>query len=124
MKKKLLPTLDIYKTIVKCLILTILFSTNTFAQQIITGKITDSENNQGLPGVNIAIKGTTVGTSTDGAGNFKLSVPKEKSTLVFSYVGYSAFSDSGNNQKKSSSSSIAGSGRSMEKEEVKKRDDK
>jgi TonB-dependent starch-binding outer membrane protein SusC len=88
MKKKLLPTLDIYKTIVKCLILTILFSTNTFAQQIISGKVTDSENNQGLPGVNIAIKGTTVGTSTDGAGNFKLSVPKEKSTLVFSYVGY------------------------------------
>ncbi|MBC7410172.1 MAG: TonB-dependent receptor [Arcicella sp.] len=88
MKKKLLQTLDIYKTIVNWLILTILFSTNTFAQQTITGKITDSENNQGLPGVNIAIKGTTTGTSTDGSGNYRLSVPKEKSILVFSYVGY------------------------------------
>ena len=89
MKKKLLLTMEIHKPLVKCLIIMmILFSTNIFAQQILTGKVTDSENNQGLPGVNVAIKGTTTGTSTDGAGNFKLSVPKEKSMLVFSYVGY------------------------------------
>ena len=88
MKKKLLLTKNVHKILVKCLILMMLFSTNTFAQQFLTGKITDSESNQGLPGVNVAIKGTTTGTSTDGAGNFKLSVPKDKSVLVFSYVGY------------------------------------
>ena len=88
MKKKLLLTKNVHKTLVKCLILMMLFSTNTFAQQFLTGRVTDSESNQGLPGVNVAIKGTTTGTSTDGAGNFKLSVPKDKSALVFSYVGY------------------------------------
>ena len=71
MKKKLPLTMEIHKSLVKCLIIMmILFSTNIFAQQILTGKVTDSENNQGLPGVNVAIKGTTTGTSTDGAGNF------------------------------------------------------
>ncbi len=88
MRKKLLLTKNTHKILVKCLILMMLFSTNTFAQQFLTGRVTDSERNQGLPGVNVAIKGTTTGMSTDGAGSFKLSVPKDKSVLIFGYVGY------------------------------------
>ena len=56
--------------------------------QFISGTVTDSESGQGLPGVSIGIKNTTTGTSTDGNGNFRLSVPDEKTVLVFSYVGY------------------------------------
>lgn len=52
----------------------------------INGKVTD-ENNLGLPGVSIVVKGTVNGTTTDLDGNYKFSAP-EDATLVFSYVGY------------------------------------
>jgi TonB-dependent starch-binding outer membrane protein SusC len=53
----------------------------------ITGRVTD-ETNQGLPGVNVLLKGTTNGTTTDGTGKYSLSVPDATGTLVFSYIGY------------------------------------
>ena len=48
--------------------------------------ITD-ENNQPLPGVNVVIKGTSSGGTTDASGNLTLDVP-ENSILVISYIGY------------------------------------
>ncbi len=57
------------------------------AEIIVSGKVTD-ENNEGLPGVNVLIKGTTQGTVTDIEGDFSLEVPDESSILVFSSVGY------------------------------------
>ncbi|UOQ67178.1 carboxypeptidase-like regulatory domain-containing protein [Hymenobacter volaticus] len=42
---------------------------------------------EGLPGVTVVVKGSSVGTSTDGTGAYSLDVP-EGGTLVFSYVGY------------------------------------
>lgn len=59
-----------------------------FAQQVITGTVTDLENGEALPGVNILAKGTTSGTITDVEGNYRLTVPDEANTLVFSSVGY------------------------------------
>ncbi|MCG8322138.1 MAG: TonB-dependent receptor [Cytophagales bacterium] len=53
----------------------------------ITGRITD-ENGSGLPGVNVLAKNTTMGTLTDVDGYYKLNVPEETTTIVFSYVGY------------------------------------
>jgi TonB-linked SusC/RagA family outer membrane protein len=53
----------------------------------ITGKVTD-EDNQALPGVNVLLKGSTNGTTTDFNGNYSLSVPDATGTLVFSYIGY------------------------------------
>ncbi|MEQ9290139.1 MAG: TonB-dependent receptor [Cyclobacteriaceae bacterium] len=52
----------------------------------ISGKITD-ENGEGLPGASVVVKATTVGTTTDLEGNYKLSVP-DQSILVVSFVGY------------------------------------
>lgn len=52
----------------------------------ISGTISD-ENNQGLPGVNILVKATTIGTQSDFDGNYKLRVP-EGSTISISYIGY------------------------------------
>ena len=54
----------------------------------ITGKVTSSEDQEGLPGVNVIVKGTTQGTVTDVEGNYTLEVPGENATLVFSSVGY------------------------------------
>lgn len=53
----------------------------------VTGKVTD-KNGEGLPGVNIIIKGTQQGMSTDVKGEFSIDVPDDEATLVFSFVGY------------------------------------
>lgn len=70
------------------LVLCMVVQFNVFAQQIaVTGKVTDSTN-EGMPGVNVQIKGTTTGTITDFDGNYSIQVPDSKSTLVFSFIGY------------------------------------
>lgn len=57
------------------------------AQSItVTGKVTGEID--GLPGVNVIVKGTSQGTVTDVEGNYSLDVPDENTVLVFSYVGY------------------------------------
>lgn len=52
------------------------------------GKVTSQEDNTGLPGVNVLLKGTTNGTTTDANGDYSLSIPEASGTLVFSYIGY------------------------------------
>jgi len=54
---------------------------------IVKGVVKD-ENGEVMPGVNILIKGTNTGTSTDRDGNYNISVPDNESVLVFSFVGY------------------------------------
>ncbi len=57
-------------------------------QQTISGKVTDGENGDPLPGVNVLAKSTTTGTVTDIDGNYRLTVNDEVTTLVFSSIGY------------------------------------
>ncbi len=54
----------------------------------ISGRVISTEDNQGLPAVNILLKGTTTGTVTDVDGRYTLTVPDNGGTLVFSYVGF------------------------------------
>lgn len=54
----------------------------------VSGKVTDAETGDDLPGVNIIIKGTSVGTSTDANGSYRLPVPDDKAILAFSFIGY------------------------------------
>jgi TonB-linked SusC/RagA family outer membrane protein len=56
----------------------------------ISGRVTDRANNQGLPGVTVLVKGTTLGTATGNDGTFTLSVPATATTLVLSYLGYTS----------------------------------
>ena len=66
-----------------------LFSLGAFAQnRQVTGTVTDADGGAPLPGVNVLIKGTTIGTATDADGKFSLNVPQNAATLVFSFVGY------------------------------------
>ena len=53
----------------------------------VSGVVTD-ENGQGFPGVNIIVKGTSMGTTTDVNGRYALEVEEENAILVFSFVGY------------------------------------
>ncbi len=74
------------KTLLLTYVLTFMFALSAIAQQTITGRITD-DSGEGLPGVNVVIKGTTDGVTTDIDGNYRLSVPGADAVLVFSFVG-------------------------------------
>ncbi|MEX0721524.1 MAG: TonB-dependent receptor [Balneolaceae bacterium] len=57
-------------------------------QEEITGKVTDAATGEEMPGVNIILKGTTTGTSTNNEGQYQLEVPSLQDTLIFSFIGY------------------------------------
>lgn len=54
----------------------------------VTGEVREAETNTALPGVNILVQGTTVGTVTDASGQYAIDVPDENAVLVFSFIGY------------------------------------
>jgi hypothetical protein len=66
-----------------------LFSTAVlFAQErSVSGKVSD-ENGMGIPGVNILIRGTSNGTTSDAEGKYSISVSSGEDVLVFSFIGY------------------------------------
>lgn len=53
----------------------------------VKGTVRD-ENGDGLPGVNVLVKGTQQGTVSDENGNYQLDIPDENAVLIFSFVGY------------------------------------
>src|SRR5690606_1515995 len=53
----------------------------------VTGTVKD-DRGEPLPGVNVMIKGTQTGTSTDATGRFSIRVTQENAVLIFSFVGY------------------------------------
>ena len=57
-------------------------------EKTITGTVTDVADDSRLPGVNVLLKGSTIGTVTDIDGNYQIIVPDDAETLVFSSVGY------------------------------------
>ena len=65
-------------------------SKNTVQDRTITGKVTSKADNSGMPGVNVVLKGTQKGTSTDADGRYSIDVSGEDPVLIFSFVGYEA----------------------------------
>lgn len=64
-------------------------NSNQVLERTITGRVTD-EKGEGIPSVNVVIKGTVNGTTTELDGKYTLNVPNNQSVLVFSSVGYIA----------------------------------
>ncbi len=61
---------------------------NTWAQdRTVSGKVTSAEDGTTLPGVNVLLKGTTEGTSTDANGSYSINVPASGGVLLFSFIG-------------------------------------
>lgn len=74
----------------KALLLSIfaLFSFVSFAQTTnVSGRVTDDKN-EGMQGVTVVVKGTTIGVATDAEGKFTLAVPADAKLLVFRFIGY------------------------------------
>ncbi len=66
-------------------------ATENPAQELtISGKVLSGDDNTGLPGVSVAVKGTTRGTTTDANGEYRIGVPNNRAVLVFSAVGFTS----------------------------------
>ncbi len=74
-------------------IMALLLSTHAWAQdrvspdRTLNGKVASAEDQGGLPGVNVIVKGTSNGTITDVDGNYSLAISSKAKTLVFSFIG-------------------------------------
>ncbi len=92
MQHKHLPKLNVLKWSKIAWFLMLLIATYTIDandlpdQFTVSGQISD-DTGQTLPGVNVIVKGTTTGTTTDIEGNYSLNAP-EDAILVFSFIGY------------------------------------
>jgi TonB-dependent starch-binding outer membrane protein SusC len=65
-----------------------LLSSAVIAQDLtVKGRVSD-ETGSAMPGVNIVVKGTTSGTTTDQNGDFALNVPADDAVLTFSFIGF------------------------------------
>ncbi len=58
----------------------------SYAQQTISGTVSDDKG-EPIPGVNVIVKGTTTGTTTDLNGQYRLSLTGGDATLVFTFIG-------------------------------------
>ena len=55
----------------------------------VSGKVMDTQGHP-IPGTNVVVKGSTIGTITDMNGYFSIAIPSGASTLVFSFIGYTS----------------------------------
>ena len=58
------------------------------ATHLVSGVVTSREDGMPLPGVNILVKGSVIGTTTNESGEYSIDTATPRDTLVFSYVGY------------------------------------
>lgn len=72
------------------LLIAFIFSLPSLAQAgTLTGRVTDHQDGQPLPGVNVIIANTTLGTTTDTAGYYTLpNIPKGLYTVEYHFIGY------------------------------------
>jgi TonB-linked SusC/RagA family outer membrane protein len=70
------------------LALILLLGLHASGQRMISGTVTDADTGETLPGVNVVVKGTARGVSTDINGTFQLEVLPIDDALIFSFIGY------------------------------------
>ena len=66
------------------------FALTAAAQTRVSGTVTSAETDEALPGVNVVVKGTTIGTVTNIDGNYSVEVPDGQNVLQFSFIGFTA----------------------------------
>jgi TonB-linked SusC/RagA family outer membrane protein len=59
-------------------------------QQLTVSGVVKDDTGIGLPGVNVTVKGTTLGVMTDFDGNYSINVPDRQAILVYSFIGYTS----------------------------------
>ncbi len=80
---------SVYGIIFQCVVFAPFISFGALQQEMrVTGTVTSADDGTSLPGVNVIIKGTTNGTTTDADGKYSIAVPDGNAVLVFSFIGY------------------------------------
>jgi TonB-linked SusC/RagA family outer membrane protein len=81
---------SIFGILIQCVVLVSAFASEAMQQQdiTVTGQITAEGDELGLPGVNVMVKGTSRGTTTDIDGKYSIQVSGADAVLVFSFIGY------------------------------------
>ncbi len=72
----------------KLIFILILLPLSIFAQNSVSGSVTDANTAMPIPGANVIVKGTTNGTTTDFDGNYTINGIENGDVITFSYVGY------------------------------------
>ncbi|WP_281613762.1 TonB-dependent receptor [Flammeovirga sp. SubArs3] len=71
------------------LFVSLIFGANVIAQErTVSGVVKGASDGMPLPGVNVSIEGTTIGTITDFDGKYSLNIKDEKTSIIFSFIGY------------------------------------
>lgn len=56
-------------------------------ERTVSGKVTSVDDGSVIPGVNVILKGSTIGTVTDFDGNYKIEIPSNDGVLTFRFIG-------------------------------------
>jgi len=81
-----------YPWIILLLLVAMVLSGTAYAQQR-TVKGTVTAGDEPMPGVNVLLKGTSIGAVTDIDGNYSINIPEEGGTLVFSMIGFQSIEE-------------------------------
>jgi TonB-linked SusC/RagA family outer membrane protein len=74
--------------LVTCMCLLFFAKSGQAQDRTVSGRVTAVEDGLPLPGVNVVVKGTSIGTVTDASGQYSLTGPMADATLVFSFIGF------------------------------------
>src|SRR4051794_22784223 len=69
-------------------VLTAAWGSGLTQDRSISGRITSQDDGQAVPGVNVLVKGTSIGAVTDVDGRYTIGLPEQNSILVFSFIGF------------------------------------
>jgi TonB-linked SusC/RagA family outer membrane protein len=70
-------------------LLSTMMASFAYGQSQVSGTVTDQEN-QPLPGVNVLVKGSTQGATTNANGKYQVEVPNSSAILTFSFIGFTS----------------------------------
>jgi TonB-dependent starch-binding outer membrane protein SusC len=76
--------------VIRILIAVLLFSSASVSaqQRTVSGRVTAAEDGSPLPGVNVIVQGTSIGSVTEANGSYSVQVSGENAVLTFSFIGY------------------------------------
>ena len=84
-----MPKLYLKRSKLLTLLLSTMMASFAYGQSQVSGTVTDQEN-QPLPGVNVLVKGSTQGATTNANGKYQVEVPNSSAILTFSFIGFTS----------------------------------
>lgn len=77
------------KSLLSLIAVLLLIANSAMSQtRTITGTVTAKEDGLPIPGVNILVKGSSLGAQTDASGKYSIALPEGSKMLTFSFIGY------------------------------------